>query len=64
MTGHKNTRCSVVRNAAQRYNRGMSTRKKMNARSKIIEAIRALPTYAAREAWANKLGHILYEMQK
>lgn len=64
MTGHKNTRCSVVRNAEQRYNRGMSTRKKMNARSKIISSIRALPTAKAREEWARRLGVVLYEMQK
>ena len=44
--------------------KGMSSILKMKSRAKIIEAIRALPTYAAREAWANKLGHVLYEMQK
>ena len=55
---------SVERNAANTYNRGMTTRKKMQAREKIIEAIRALPTYAAREAWANKLAGVLYDMQK
>ena len=55
---------SVVRNAANSYNRGMTTSKKMQAREKILQAIRALPTSRARELWAKRLGAVLYEMQK
>ena len=55
---------SVERNAANTYNRDMTTRKKMQARDKILQAIRALPTSRARELWAKKLGAVLYEMQK
>ena len=55
---------SVVRNAAKRYNRGMTSTKKMQARSKIISSIRALPKAAAREEWARRLAGVLYEMQK
>jgi len=46
------------------YNRGMTTSKKMQAREKILQAIRALPTSRARELWAKRLGAVLYEMQK
>lgn len=37
---------------------------KMAARTKIIEAMRALPTEEARRKWAEKLGSVLYEMQR
>lgn len=46
------------------YNRDMINHKKMRARAKIIEAIRALPSYESREAWVKRLGQVLYEMQK
>lgn len=42
----------------------MSTKLKMDARSKIIGSIRALPQAKAREEWARRLGGVLYEMQK
>ena len=64
MAENRNATYSVVRNAAKYYNRGMTTRKKMQARDKILQAIRALPTSRARELWAERLGAVLYEMQK
>lgn len=36
----------------------------MQARRKIIEAIRRLPKEASRKAWAQKLGPVLYEKAK
>lgn len=64
MVHRHNATYSVVRNAAERYNRDMNTRLKLESRAKIIEAIRALPTDAARRAWVDKLAGVLHDMQK
>ena len=64
MVENTNAICSVVRNAAQYYNRGMTSKLKMTSRAKILAAIQALPTREAREMWAKKLSNVLYEMQK
>jgi hypothetical protein len=64
MVENKDAIYSVERNAANTYNRDMTTRKKMQAREKILQAIRALPTSRARELWVERLGAVLYEMQK
>lgn len=37
---------------------------RLQARDKIISAIRALKKPAARRSWAEKLGEQLYKMQK
>lgn len=42
----------------------MNVNNKMKMRAKIIDSIRALPTDRARQKWAQKLGAILFEINK